>query len=304
MSGRDAFSRTVTVEEAGTACDLLARLTGLPKARVKDCMTKGGVWWSRNGRSTCRLRRATSVAQPGDSLEINYDPALLALRPAPPTLIADMHLYSIWDKPAGVLAQGTRFADHCGLPRLAQSILGMKTEPHPVHRLDREACGLMLLAHDNRSASTLGRLFRQGAVEKKYAVVVAGIPDWSEIAVDLPLDGQGCLSHFTVLETDLESNSSLISACIRTGRRHQIRRHLDRIGFPVLGDPRYGQGNSCPNGLQLTAVSLGFPCPFTHTWQSWSLPITRFPIPAGPKRRSNQADSPTLRLLQFRKDRT
>jgi tRNA pseudouridine32 synthase/23S rRNA pseudouridine746 synthase len=49
-----------------------------------------------------------------------------------------------------------------------------------------------------------------------------------------------------------------------SGRKHQIRRHFDMIGHPVMGDPRYGKGNKNAEGLQLLATSLKFKCPFTH----------------------------------------
>lgn len=59
------------------------------------------------------------------------DPALLGINPPQPELIHKARHYSVWNKPAGVLAQGTRFADHCCLPRLAQTILGARSELHP-----------------------------------------------------------------------------------------------------------------------------------------------------------------------------
>jgi tRNA pseudouridine32 synthase/23S rRNA pseudouridine746 synthase len=275
----ETFSRTFAIEETSTACDTLALLTGLPKARIKDCMTKGGVWWSRPGRATTRLRRATTPVNPGEALEINYDPHLLALVPASPELIATTRHYSVWNKPAGVLAQGTRFADHCCLPRLAQALLGARSEPHPVHRLDREARGLMLLAHDGPAAARLGELFRHGQIEKEYAVIVRGIPDSAELLAEQRLDGKECRSRFTVLDTDPATGTALLAARIEAGRRHQIRRHLAGLGFPVLGDPRYGHNNACALGLQLLARTLALTCPFTRKPRSWSLPMLPFPVP-------------------------
>jgi tRNA pseudouridine32 synthase/23S rRNA pseudouridine746 synthase len=279
----EAFSRTWTVTEASTASDLLARLTGLPKARVKDCMVKGGVWRHRPGHRTSRLRRATSEVLPGERLELNYDPALLALVPPRPELVENAGRWSVWHKPAGVLSQGTRFADHCSMPRLAQTILGAKAEFHPVHRLDREARGLILLAHDGAAAAALGGLFRRALVDKEYVVVVMGMPAWSEMTVEEPLDGQACRSDFRVMGAD--AGAALLSARIVTGRRHQIRRHLAGIGHPVLGDPRYGRGNSCAAGLQLVARSLSFTCPFTRRTHAWSLPAPDFPVPSQPASR-------------------
>ena len=276
----EAFSSVFNVDAPSTACDALARLTGLPKGRVKDCMNKGGVWWSRPGRATARLRRASADVQPGERLEINYDPTLLALAPGRPELVFECRRYSVWDKPAGVLSQGTRFADHCAMPRLAQTRLGAAREPHPVHRLDREARGLILLAHDGKAAAALGELFRTGEVRKEYMVVVLGVPDWTEMAVEAPLDGKPCRSVFTVLESD--GARALLQARIESGRRHQIRRHLAGLGHPVMGDPRYGRGNSCALGLQLLARSLAFTCPFTGGQRSWSLPPLPFPLRSDP----------------------
>lgn len=275
----ETFSRTFTVEEAAPACDTLARLTGLPKSRIKDCMTKGGVWWFRPGRSTSRLRRASTEVKPGERLEINYDPALLALVPAQPELIAKAKHYSVWNKPAGILSQGTRFADHCTLPRLAQALLKARNEPHPVHRLDREARGIMLLAHDGKAAAKLGELFRQGKVEKEYAAIVRGIPDWTDIEVNEPLDGKECRSRFHVIQSDPASDMTLLTARIDTGRKHQIRRHLAGLGHPVMGDPRYGRSNARVQELQLVARSLAFTCPFTNAPKQWNVPDLPFPLP-------------------------
>ena len=161
-----------------------------------------------------------------------------------------------------------------------QTRLDLKNEPHPVHRLDREARGLMLLARDADAAARLGALFRNGLVEKEYMVVVAGRPSWTEMESDAPLDGRESKSMFRVLQTDRPSDTALVAARIATGRRHQIRRHLAGLGYPVLGDPRYGRRNTCAHGLQLLAQSLAFICPFTKAPMSWSLPPLVFPLPA------------------------
>lgn len=275
-----AFSRAIAVERPGLARDLLAHVTGLSKNAVKDCMMKGGVWRRKNGRTAVRLRRATAAVIPGDRLELHYDPRLLALVPPEPELVFRNARYSVWNKPAGTLAQGTRFADHCAMPRLARTRLGLKAEPHPVHRLDREARGLMLLAHDADAAARLGALFRDGLVKKEYMAVVAGRPSWTEMETDAPLDGRESKSMFRVLQTDRPSGTALVAARIATGRRHQIRRHLAGLEYPVLGDPRYGQRNTCAHGLQLLAQNLTFICPFTGKSMSWSLPPLVFPLPA------------------------
>ena len=79
--------------------------------------------------------------------------------------------------------------------------------------------------------------------------------------IDLPLDGRPALTEYRVERYDRARDASVVQIRIRTGRTHQIRRHLAALGHPVLGDPRYGRGNADPRGLQLVAAGLTFRCP-------------------------------------------
>ena len=247
------------------AVDQLAEKSGLPKARIKDAMNKGAAWLKRNGKEK-RLRRASAVLYPGDLLSLHYDARLLALTPPEATLLADEKQYSVWVKPAGVLAQGTREGDHCSLLRMAE--LQLNRDVFLVHRLDREAAGLMLIAHTGKAAAALSALFADhtaGAqvIDKRYQVEVRGeLP--VEGHIQKKLDGKLASTHFRRLAFDCERNSSLAEVLIDTGRKHQIRRHLAGIGCPVLGDPQYGESNSDTRGLQLFAVQLRFVCPLTR----------------------------------------
>lgn len=262
------FSRTWTVEEHCQACDVLALITGLAKTRIKDCMAKGGVWLSKPGRSAVRLRRATTQVHAGDRLEINYDAQLLSLASPEPMLMQGTRRWSVWYKPAGMLSQGTRFADHCSLVRVAQTMLGSQRPLYLVHRLDREASGLLVLAHDQKSAAALSALVRQGLLEKEYHILVRGIPPWERLCVDNALDGKACCTQFQILHTHAKRQVALLLARLEQGRTHQIRRHAAMAGYPVLGDARYGQGRG---QLQLVAVRLGFPCPFDRLWHEWTV---------------------------------
>jgi tRNA pseudouridine32 synthase/23S rRNA pseudouridine746 synthase len=80
--------------------------------------------------------------------------------------------------------------------------------------------------------------------------------------IDPALDGKSALTEIAVDHYDQETFTSKVYIVIRTGRKHQIRRHFEMIGHPVMGDPRYGEGNKNKEGMQLAATALEFQCPF------------------------------------------
>jgi len=261
-----------TVErEVAQACDYLASLSGLSKGRVKDAMNKGAVWHTGRKGKRRRLRRATASVAAGETLELFYDAALLALRPAAAQLIDDRRRYSVWCKPARVMAQGTDYGDHCSLLRQAELHFKPARAAYPVHRLDREASGLMLVAHDAEAAARLSALFRDNQIEKLYGVRVRGAAPQERGTIDLPLDDKPALTHYIVRDYDGTHDISTLEVRIESGRLHQIRRHLALIDLPVLGDPRYGTGNKNTEGLQLQAISLEFICPYSGEKRSYQL---------------------------------
>lgn len=249
--------------------DLLAERSYLPRQRLKEALLKGAVWLKRSG-SEQRVRRATRVLFQGDRLTLHYDPAILALEAPTATLIADEHDYSVWYKPAGLLAQGTEYGDHCALLRQCENALA----PRPVflvHRLDREADGLILIAHSARAAAALSQLWQENRVRKIYRVVVEGtVGDvGSSGRIEQPLDGKASRSDYTVTWVDEEKRRSGLHIELITGRKHQIRRHCASLGTPVVGDYRYGRAGE---PLQLTAAQLQFRCPLTKQERNYELP--------------------------------
>jgi len=262
MTDRQRFSLILRIEDqVPDACAYLADQSGLAKARIKDAMNKGAVWHTARGKRRA-LRRATAALAHGDTLELHYDAALLALRPPPARCIDDHRRYSVWLKPAGLLAQGTHYGDHCSLLRQVELHFAPRRPALAVHRLDREAAGLVLVAHDSDAAARLSALFRDHAIEKRYRVQVRGKPPTDAGTVTAPLDGKPAITHYRLEAYDAATDSATLAVRIDTGRLHQIRRHLDLLGCPVLGDPRYGTGNKNAEGLQLQAVGLRFMCPF------------------------------------------
>lgn len=272
MSERQHVVVNVDASSAGQpAVALLAAASGLSKMRIKDAMAKGAVWLkNRNGQQ--RLRRVTQAVQPGERLDLYYDPAVLALAPEPAGLVADCKEYSVWFKPAGMLSQGSPYGDHCSLDTWVTRYYSGSRKVFLLHRLDREASGLVMLAHTKQAAAALSKLLADGAVDKRYRVLAQGYlgQPGERIQVDLPLDGKPCGTEIEVLAHTSEGNS-VLDVSLRTGRKHQIRRHLEAIGHPVMGDPRYGRDNAWKAGLQLRAWRVGFACPVTRQPQLFQI---------------------------------
>jgi tRNA pseudouridine32 synthase/23S rRNA pseudouridine746 synthase len=253
----------VPVESAtDNPVDLLHESTGLPKQRIKAAMTKGAVWLTR-GSASNRLRRAKRAMKVGDELHLYYNERILAETPPAPTLIADVGGYSVWRKPCGMRSQGSKWGDHCTVMRWAEQHLQPERPTFTVHRLDLHANGLILVAHSKVIAAALAKLFRERRIDKHYRAVVngdfSGQPD--PLRVEQPIDDKAAVSEVSLVQLSADNERSLVEIRIETGRKHQIRRHLADLGYPIVGDRLYGKGEADGVDLQLTARRLAFHCP-------------------------------------------
>ena len=250
----------VVESPAANAVDLLHDASGLSKGQLKAAMTKGAVWLTR-GKNTQRLRRAKRKLRAGDELHLYYDPEVLAEIPAAPQLVADVGGYSVWNKPYGLRSQGSKWGDHCTITRWAERHLLPERPAFVVHRLDRAANGLILVAHSRSIAAALSSLFRDRKIEKRYRALVTG--DFSAqpdpLRVETPVENRQAASEISFVRID--NGRSLVDVRIETGRKHQVRRHLAESGFPVIGDRLYGDAANDDVDLQLTAYFLAFQCP-------------------------------------------
>lgn len=246
----------IEVETETLAIDLLADASGMSKSQLKQAMQKGAAWYTR-GKHTQHLRRAKKQLQAGDTLHLYYDEKVLS-EPVPGAeLIADEGDYSVWYKPYGMRSQGSKWGDHTTVHRWAESHLLPQRNAFLVHRLDRAASGLILIAHSKTMAATLSAMFKQRQIDKGYKVIVHGQPTRAVMQIESELDDKSAISKFTLLDYDEKSDCSLLDVKIETGRKHQIRRHLSEAGLPVVGDRFYGMEGD-EQDLQLVAVRLAF----------------------------------------------
>lgn len=176
------------------------------------------------------------------------------------------------DKPAGLPIDpprkgGPSLADH--LPRLK---LGFQRLPVPVHRLDTDTSGCLLLARNPKALKRFNRAFEERLVGKTYLGVVAGPVEGEEGTIDLPLakissaergwrmvvdaKGKPSVTHWTKRAVS-DSGITLVEFRPETGRTHQIRVHAaETFGRALLGDPVYGHRDARVTRTMLHGAAL------------------------------------------------
>jgi len=210
-------------------------------------------------------------------------------------LYRDDHLIAV-NKPSGLLVHRspidkheTRFA-----MQLLRDQIGQRV--YPVHRLDKPTSGVLLFALDQTTARLMMPVFSEAGVEKQYLAVVRGYTSESDI-IDYPLKEQldkmtdaladrdkpaqlAITTYQRLATTEIAqplgryptARYSLLSLSPKTGRKHQIRRHMKHIFHPIVGDTTHGDGRhnqffrdvfDC-HRLLLAATQLSFVHPLTE----------------------------------------
>ena len=162
-------------------------------------------------------------------------------------LFRDEYLLAV-NKPSGLLVHRGWGRDSIVLTDLVKEMLGVKVV-HPLHRLDRGTSGVVLFALDARTARRMGPGFEDGSVEKHYLALVRGETQ-KEGIIDHPIprtEGgprvEAITNYRRLAIAEIEPRHvSWVEAIPRTGRLHQVRRHLKHISHPVIGDANYGKG--------------------------------------------------------------
>ena len=219
-------------------------------------------------KANARLEKGQSVRVPPVSLEPapeNGEPP----KPKPLSahdralfqsmvLFEDKHLY-VLNKPAGLAVQGgSKTTKH-----VDAFLMGLGAElydrPRLVHRLDRDTSGILVIAKTRSMASALSKLFQTRSVRKIYWALVSGVPKPEQGLIDKPLikaggpgeekvqvarsmkvDGaQKAMTHYAVIDK-AQPSVAWVSLKPVTGRQHQLRVHMQMIGHPIIGDPKYG----------------------------------------------------------------
>lgn len=184
------------------------------------------------------------------------------------------------NKPAGLAVQGGTKTPH-HIDRLLSAWGEGLERPRLVHRLDRDTSGVLMLGKSPGAAAKLSGAFARRKAKKTYWAIVSGNPKPSEGVIELPLMKTGVGDRELVVAADpkdprgdpAETEYVTLSRAAHraawmalrphTGRTHQLRAHMQAIGHPILGDPKYSNDKSAElsGGIKLQLHARRLVCP-------------------------------------------
>lgn len=199
-------------------------------------------------------------------------------------LYEDNHIIVV-SKEAGEIVQGDKTGDTPLSEKVAQYLKEKYSKPGNVfvgvtHRLDRPVSGIVILAKTSKALSRMNDMFRLGTVDKRYLAIVRNRPEKDEgqlenwlvrnekqnrsFAYDHEMPGsKKAILKYRLLTSSV--NYHLLEIELMTGRHHQIRCQLAKMGCPIKGDLKYGAERSNPDGsISLHAWHVTFEHPVSH----------------------------------------
>ncbi|MCE2716772.1 MAG: RluA family pseudouridine synthase [Pseudomonadota bacterium] len=149
---------------------------------------------------------------------------------------------------------------------------GLPKRPELAHRLDKDTTGCLILGRNKVALKRLSELFQQHLIEKTYIAIAHGVIENNQGEINLPIakksrdkkswwgkiddNGQPSLTHYEVLARS--DTATLVKLIPITGRTHQLRIHLQALGYPIVGDQIYGQKDK-ENSLCLHCYEMNVP---------------------------------------------
>ena len=233
---------------------------------IKKAIKKGCVWIDGIPADTGRWVQSGQVIQ---LMEPERRPSKIFELPL--TILFEDEYIAVINKPAGIVVSGNQY-------RTIQNALSYNLSdsiakdalacPMSVHRLDHATSGLLLIAKTRKARVVLGKYFENKQIDKKYQAIVIG-KTLASGTIDFPIEGKAAHTRFEtnrIVRSIKNDYLTLLDLYPMTGRTHQLRIHLAKSDWPILGDKLYGKEGMIlkKKGLFLTAVGLSFPHPITQ----------------------------------------
>ncbi len=243
--------------------------------------------WLKGGRFTVD---GQPLLKDSDTLETGQElSSQEAFRPRTEGLINILHedrSIVVIDKPNGLLSVPLDVPS--AQPNALELLRDLlrSDQVFPVHRLDKDSSGSLLFAKGRDSMEKLKEMFEKHDLEREYFAILEGrltekkgtwdctlkeLPNFDVVVSHDPTDGKRAITHFEVAR--FSPKYTYLRLLLETGRKHQIRVHCQKAGFPILGDKRYGSTESPLRRLALHAKRLAFKHPFTGKPLSFISPI-------------------------------
>ena len=280
------YSEHVVHEETTLLEFLLKEMSGISRNRAKDILAGHGITVDR--RNTTRY---DEPLHPGQVVRVSkHKRSNMLLNRYVKIVYEDKDLVVI-EKSEGILSMPATAKQYSAKQVLDDYFQKrhFKCTAHTVHRLDRETSGLMMYAKNLEMAQILEDNWHDIVFDRRYVAVVSGelereggtIESWLKdnkayITYSSPEDpggGKYAITHYHTLKTT--PRYSLVELKLETGRKNQIRVHMQDIGHPVLGDRKYGDGNDPIGRLCLHAYRLDFYHPRTGEVMNFETPFPR-----------------------------
>jgi 23S rRNA pseudouridine1911/1915/1917 synthase len=248
---------------------LLDNLSGMGRNSVKSLLARGQV--SVNDRS---LTTYNYALQPGQVVSISKDKSSEQAPILGLTILHEDEDVIVIKKDSGLLSVASPQENELTAYRQLTShvrLANPKNRIYIVHRLDRDTSGVMVFAKSENVQQILQNSWQDMVKERSYTALVEGkvrkiegtISSWLKESSTLkmysstyPNDGQHAVTHYRLIQTN--GNFSLLDIHLETGRKNQIRVHMEDIGHPVVGDKKYGSKSKIINRLGLHARVLAF----------------------------------------------
>ncbi|GIO07484.1 putative RNA pseudouridine synthase YhcT [Brevibacillus reuszeri] len=285
MSSKNWMEYTVTEEDAGMNVEQIVRQKLNVSGRMMQRLTRSkGILLNRKQPFLQRqVKTGDQIAvRVVDRQPLQEKAPVAAERSATPEnippieiLYEDDHLLIV-NKPAGMMVHPIKQEQSGTLVHVLADLFlakGVQLNLHPVHRLDKETSGAILLAKSSYGHQLADRLLREGGIHREYLAIVNGAVKDEAGTIDAPIGrdprhptkrrvadtGDHAVTHYEV--TKRSSQMSLVRVWLETGRTHQIRVHFADLGHPLAGDTMYGAARGLMRRQALHASSLRFEHP-------------------------------------------